>query len=193
MMDTLRWLNSLRRRLQTDHRSFTERERWARRGVSLASTVMLAQDSGTTLEIGAESTIGDYCILHLQRDPNDPDAPPCALRIGRRTAINEFCNLRASGGEIILGDDCLVAQFVSIIASNHGLAPDRPMRDQSWDATRGGVSIGDDVWLGAGVVVLPGVTIGRGSVIGAGSVVTHDVPAGVVAAGVPAQVLRPRA
>ena len=51
--------------------------------------------------------------------------------------------------------------------------------------------IGDNVWVGAGAVILPGVTIGEGSVIGAGAVVTQDIPANVVAAGVPCRVLRP--
>ena len=52
------------------------------------------------------------------------------------------------------------------------------------------ITVGDDVWFGGHVTVLPGVTIGDGSVIGAGSVVTHDIPAGVVAAGNPCRVLR---
>ena len=52
------------------------------------------------------------------------------------------------------------------------------------------VHIGDNVWIGAGAIILPGVTVGDGSVIGAGSVVTKDVPGGVVAAGNPCRVLR---
>jgi acetyltransferase-like isoleucine patch superfamily enzyme len=54
------------------------------------------------------------------------------------------------------------------------------------------VSIGDDVWIGASVSVLPGVTIGRGAVIGAGAVVTHSIPDWAVAAGQPARVIRLR-
>ena len=53
------------------------------------------------------------------------------------------------------------------------------------------ITVGDDVWFGGNVTVLPGVTIGGGAVIGAGSVVTHDIPPGVVAAGNPCRVLRP--
>ena len=52
------------------------------------------------------------------------------------------------------------------------------------------VTIGDNVWIGAGVTILPGVTIGERAVIGAGSVVTHDIPAGVLAFGNPCKVVR---
>jgi acetyltransferase-like isoleucine patch superfamily enzyme len=72
-------------------------------------------------------------------------------------------------------------QYVEIITTGHPLEID--LREEP-------VAIEDDVWIGCNVVVLKGVTIGRGSVIGAGSVVTHDVPAHVIAAGNPAQVIR---
>ena len=52
------------------------------------------------------------------------------------------------------------------------------------------ITIGDDVWLGGGVIILPGVTIGDEAVIGAGSVVTHDIPSRVVAVGNPCRVIR---
>jgi acetyltransferase-like isoleucine patch superfamily enzyme len=58
--------------------------------------------------------------------------------------------------------------------------------------SRGGIIIGDEVWLGFGVVVLDGVRIGNGAVVGAGSVVTHDVPDGAVVHGIPARVLMMR-
>ena len=64
--------------------------------------------------------------------------------------------------------------------NRQGLAPDRP------------IVIEDDVWIGAGVVVLPGRRIGRGSIVGAGSVVAHDVPPFAVVAGNPAQVVKYR-
>ncbi len=65
------------------------------------------------------------------------------------------------------------------------------MRQQAL-MSKGGIHIEDDVWLGYGVIVLDGVHIGKGAVIGAGSVVKQDVPAGAIAAGVPARVIKTR-
>jgi acetyltransferase-like isoleucine patch superfamily enzyme len=58
--------------------------------------------------------------------------------------------------------------------------------------TKGGIVVGDDVWLGFGVVVLDGVRIGKGAVVGAGSVVTRDIPDNAIAVGVPARVVKMR-
>ena len=64
--------------------------------------------------------------------------------------------------------------------------PDR----RAGDLTHNGIEIGDGCWLGARVLVLPGVKVGNGSIIGAGSVVTKDIESNVIAAGVPAKVIR---
>ena len=70
----------------------------------------------------------------------------------------------------------------------HPVLPELRRKGYQYNAP---VRIGEDCWLGAGVIVLPGVTIGRGSVIGAGSVVTKDIPENVVAFGNPCRVVRP--
>ena len=70
------------------------------------------------------------------------------------------------------------------------MAADRVIREQPVSSK--GIRIGRDVWVGANVGIVDGVTIGDGAVIGMGSVVTRDVPAGMVVAGNPARVLRPR-
>jgi acetyltransferase-like isoleucine patch superfamily enzyme len=84
-----------------------------------------------------------------------------------------------------------MAPNCSFYPYDHGTAPGIPMMNQPL-TTKGGIFVGDDVWFGVGVTVLDGVHIGNGAVIGAGSVVTHDIPEGAIAAGVPARVIRMR-
>jgi acetyltransferase-like isoleucine patch superfamily enzyme len=81
---------------------------------------------------------------------------------------------------------------VSIVAANHSFSRGQLIRDQAGESTRNRVCIGDDVWIGAGAIILPGVTLGTGSVIAAGAVVTSDIPEYAIAAGVPAKVMKYR-
>ncbi|MGV6806951.1 MAG: acyltransferase [bacterium] len=113
------------------------------------------------------------------------------LTIGDGTTIQPDCIFAAYKGQIKLGRDVQVAPHCGFYPYNHGMEVDTPMKDQPL-YTRGGIEIEDDVWLGFGVVVLDNVKIGQGSIIGAGSVVTRDIPAGVVAAGSPARVIKER-
>lgn len=137
------------------------------------------------LDLAPQTSIGIGCLLIVESEQQaDTDS---SLQIGHGTAINEYCNLRASGCNIVIGKKCLFGQFVSIIGSNHGMAPGVPMADQPWDTQKTGVLIGDDVWIGAHAVVLPGVTIGQGAVIAAGAVVNKNIPAYEIWAGIPAR------
>ncbi|HJA88560.1 MAG TPA: sugar O-acetyltransferase, partial [Candidatus Parabacteroides intestinavium] len=85
------------------------------------------------------------------------------------------------------GDNVFVAPNCGFYTAGHPLDAER--RNQGLEYARP-ITVGDDVWIGAGVSVLPGVTIGQGAVIGAGSVVNKDIPAGVLAAGNPCRVIR---
>lgn len=89
--------------------------------------------------------------------------------------------------EVRIGEDVQIGPSVQLLTATHPLEPD-PRRDK-WEAAEP-ITIGDNVWLGGGVIVCPGVTIGHDTVVGAGSVVTRDLPAGVVAVGSPARVVR---
>lgn len=89
--------------------------------------------------------------------------------------------------EVRIGNQVKFGPYVQIYAAHHPL--DHDERKSGWELASP-VSIGDDVWLGGGVIVLPGVSIGARSVIGAGSVVSRSVPDGVVAAGNPCRVIR---
>ncbi|WP_370594985.1 sugar O-acetyltransferase [Streptomyces griseoviridis] len=108
------------------------------------------------------------------------------ITIGARTFVNYNLTALDVAG-VTIGADCQIGPNVQLLTPTHPLEPG-PRRDKL-EAARP-VTIGDNVWLGGGVIVLPGVTIGDDSVVGAGSVVTKDVPAGVVAVGNPARVVR---
>ncbi|MBS5899426.1 MAG: sugar O-acetyltransferase [Actinomycetaceae bacterium] len=108
------------------------------------------------------------------------------LHVGDRTFIN--MNLVALDvAAIYIGDDCQIGPNVQLLTPIHPLAP-IPRRDKL-EAARS-IRLGDNVWLGGGVIVCPGVTIGDNTVVGAGSVVTRDLPANVVAVGTPARVVK---
>jgi len=109
------------------------------------------------------------------------------IRIGARTFVNY--NLTALDvAAITIGEDCQIGPNVQLLTPTHPIAA-QPRRDRLEAAKP--ITIGDNVWLGGGVIVCPDVSIGDDSVIGAGAVVTRDIPAGVVAVGNPARVIRP--
>ncbi len=109
------------------------------------------------------------------------------IRIGARTFVNVGL-VALDVASITIGDDVQIGPDVQLLTPTHPIEPD-PRRDK-WEAAEP-IVIGDNAWLGGGVIVLPGVTIGENTVVGAGSVVTADLPSNVVAAGNPARVLRP--
>jgi len=108
------------------------------------------------------------------------------IRIGAATFVN-YDAIMLDAAPIRIGSACQLGPRVQLITATHPVDP-HPRR-MGWESGEP-VTVEDNVWLGAGVVVCPGVSIGRDTVVGAGAVVTRDLPAGVVAAGVPARVLR---
>lgn len=89
--------------------------------------------------------------------------------------------------EIHVGNYVMIGPNVVICSATHPICPEIRKKTAQYNLP---VWIGDNVWLGAGCMILPGVTIGENSVIGAGSIVTKDIPANVVAVGGPCRVLR---
>lgn len=108
------------------------------------------------------------------------------ISIGAGTFIN-FGLTALDVAPITIGEKCQIATHVQLLTAWHPLEPG-PRRDGLEAASP--ITLGDNVWLGGGVIVLPGVTIGDNSVVGAGSVVTKDVPANVVVVGSPARVIK---
>lgn len=112
------------------------------------------------------------------------------LTIGKNVGIaaNAFIAMR---GPIEIGDDTIFGPNVSIHAENHNFSDIKiPIKDQG--ASRKGITIGKNCWIGSGVVILDGVNIGDGCVIGAGAIVTKDIPKNSIAVGIPAKVIKRR-
>jgi len=108
------------------------------------------------------------------------------VTIDRGTFVNYGC-VMLDGAPIVIGAHCQIASNVQLLTATHPIDPGP--RRAGWEIARP-ITIGDNVWLGGGVIVCPGVTIGDDTVVGAGAVVTRDLPAGVVAYGNPARVAR---
>ncbi len=108
------------------------------------------------------------------------------LRIGERTFVN-FGLVALDVAAILIGDDVQIGPNVQLLTPTHPTEPEP--RRAKWEAAQP-ITIGDNVWLGGGVIVLPGVSIGENTVVGAGAVVTRDLPPDMVAVGNPARVVR---
>jgi virginiamycin A acetyltransferase len=108
--------------------------------------------------------------------------------IGRGSVINSGCVLYTGNG-IRIGCNVLLAANCTLAPTNHAFAdPDHPIRAQGFQPSRGGIVIGDDVWIGANSVLVDGARVGQGCVIGAMSLVRGDLPGFCVAYGTPARV-----
>jgi len=109
-----------------------------------------------------------------------------AVRIGDGTFVNVGAVI-LDVAPVTIGAACQIASRVQLLTATHPIDPGP--RRAGWESGAP-ITIADNVWLGGGAIVCPGVTIGEDTVVGAGAVVTRDLPAGVVAVGVPARVLR---
>lgn len=152
-------------------------------GVKLTGYVWLRrisiprQWSDVTLEAGASLDDGVVCLCS---GPAKADK----LVIGRGTYVNRHTMFDAHE-QLLIGSNCMIGPFCYLTDGNHGTiaglaVPAQPMQIRP-------VVIEDDVWLGAGVIILSGVRVGRGAVVGAGAVVTKDVRPNAIVAGVPAR------
>ena len=138
---------------------------------------------------GGPVELGDG--VHLYGDSIVETGQGGSLFIGAETHIQPRCQLSAYRGSIRIGERVEIAPNCAFYPYDHGVVRGVPVRVQPL-TSRGDIVIGDDVWLGFGVVVLDGVRIGDGAVIGAGAVVTQDIPSNAIAVGVPARVVRSR-
>lgn len=142
------------------------------------------------VKISKDVVIGAYNVIYAIDSKHS--SKKGLLEVGESTSIGEFNNIRAAGGKITIGKNCLISQFVTIVASNHNIDKKYIIMDQGWDDIKTDITIGNDVWIGAKSVILPGVKIGDGAVIAAGSIVNKDVAPYSIVAGVPAKFIRTR-
>ena len=143
------------------------------------SAVRLFLAKGMFNECGKEVNIENQCYIGSGRN----------IKIGDYSGIGERCYLQ---GLITIGSYVMMASEVVILTSNHKINdPSQLMRfEGNQDPVP--VIIGDDVWIGTRVIILPGVNVGKGSVIGAGSVVTKNIEPYSIVAGNPAKLIRRR-
>jgi acetyltransferase-like isoleucine patch superfamily enzyme len=153
-------------------------------GLRISDSLVLLGFRPELLELGASVQVREGTVLLFGSE----DEGFGRISVGANTWIGQYNNLRASrGGDIAIGANCLVSQFCTLVGSQHAHALGLPIARQGDDPTRRGISIGDDVWLGAGVVLTPGVGIGSGAIVGANAVVTRSIGANEIWAGVPAR------
>jgi len=160
------------------HRHMLRREAFIRFPVQ--GNVLECLDDGR-LVIGRGTLLEPGCWLTI--------ADGGSLEIGAGTFLNMGCMV-AVQDRVTIGDNTMLANHCFVSDASHRYDdPDRPVTWQGFES-KGPTQIGSNCWFGVNCVVTSGVTIGDRCVIGANSVVTEDLPAGVIAAGAPAKVLR---
>lgn len=110
----------------------------------------------------------------------------CHTHLGHHVYANFNLTL-VDDGDIFIGNHVMFGPNVTLTTAGHPIMPQLRQEGMQFNIP---IQIGNNVWIGAGTIVLPGVTIGENTVIGAGSVVTKDIPANVVAVGNPCKILR---
>ena len=114
-----------------------------------------------------------------------------SLKIGDNSHIHPRCQINAYCSKINIGRGVQIAPNCAFYPYNHGIEPGKLILEQPL-YSKGDIIVGNDAWLGFGVIVLDGVHIGKGAVIGAGSVVTQNIPDGAIAVGNPARIIKMR-
>lgn len=148
-------------------------------GASFAPSAYVAAEAAiftTHLVLGEHSWIAGHALVRGD------------VEFGAHSTVNPYAMI---SGKVRCGDGVRIASHVSIVGFNHGFDdPSVPIYTQKHETL--GITIEDDVWIGANAVVLDGVTVGKGAVIAAGAVVSKDVPPMAIVGGVPAKVVRYR-
>lgn len=157
-----------------------------------ARPLLLQGHGERRIRIGSRTSIGHHTVLGCWERYGQDECYEPEIIIGNYCSIGEYCHITAIN-KISVGDGLLTGRFVYIGDNAHG--------GLSWDeadtpparrhlTSKGEIRIGRNVWIGDKVSVFGGVTIGDNVIIGAGSIVTHDIPSNCMAAGMPAKVIK---
>lgn len=187
----LSWMPWLYFSLRPEHRAWaTAWQREVQEELALLETVELGEgcfvapearifgEPFRTVVLGAGSAVAAEAFLH----------GPIVLGAG--VSVNARASLDGGRGGIRIGAGTRIATGATLYAFDHGLDPDRPVREQP--VTSVGIEVGADVWIGARAGITDGVRVGDHAVIAMGAVVTADVPEWAMVAGVPARVIGDR-
>ena len=149
--------------------------------VNIGEGVHLRCPGNATIEIEEGTLINPYCILRADQG---------RIKIGEKSSLQYHTTIYGTGG-VEIGAKTRISAHVLILSTIHRYGKtDIPIVQQG--ITGKGITIGSDVWIGAGAVILDGIKIGSHSIVGAGSVVTKDVPEYCLVGGNPARVIAKR-
>lgn len=152
--------------------------------VAIGQGCFVAPEARIFGEPGRGVVLGDGCAVAAEAFLHGP------LTLGRDVSVNARATLDGGSRGITVGEGTRIATGAVLYAFDHGLAPDRPVKDQPVRSR--GITVGADVWIGANAGVTDGVAIGDHAVVAMGAVVTRDVPPWAVVGGVPARVIGDR-
>lgn len=187
----LSWMPWLYFTLKPKHREWAEL--WQREvqdrlreqeTVVIGEGCFIAPEARIFGEPGRPVVMGEGCAIAAEAFLHGP------IRLGPRVSVNARASLDGGGKGLVVGAGTRIATGATLYAFDHGLAPDRLVRDQP--VTSRGITLGEDVWVGAQAGVTDGVSIGDHAVVGMGAVVTRDVPQWAIVGGVPARLIGDR-
>jgi acetyltransferase-like isoleucine patch superfamily enzyme len=156
----------------------------AQETLTLGEGCFIAPDAAIFGEPGRAVVLGDRCAIAAQAFLHGP------ITFGNDVSVNAGARLDGGRKGLVIGDGTRIASGAALYAFDHGLKPDRDIKDQPVRSR--GIRLGRDVWIGANTCVTDGVSIGDHAVVAMGAVVTRDVPDWAIVAGVPAVVVGDR-